>query len=190
MRNNLCKTVHILAALTISLLQSNQSNAQASDLPALIVIVRHADRASEPADNPPLTAAGTQRAQDLAKVLRDVKFTGIITTALVRTRDTAKPTATALGLTPEVLTVNLGDRDAHIKAVDGAVRRHAGGSVLVVNHSNSIAAIIAALGGPRMPNICETVYDHLFMLVQTAGKIQLVNLRYGAASPPAEPGCM
>lgn len=187
-----CKVLLILAAASISL-QPTPSNAQtpaASDLPALIVIVRHAERASEPPDNPPLTAAGTQRAKDLAAALRDTKVSAIITTHLVRIRDTAQPAATAFGLTPEILTVNLKNRDAHVKAVEGAVRKHAGGSVLVVNHSNTISAIIAALGGPRLPNICETVYDHLFVLVPAAGKIQLVNSRYGAASPSPGPDCI
>ena len=75
--------------------------------PALpvLVLVRHADKAAEPADNPPLTSAGTKRAQDLAAALRNAGVTAIITTQVRRTRETAQPLATALGLTPEVLKV-------------------------------------------------------------------------------------
>jgi phosphohistidine phosphatase SixA len=185
-----CKTLLILVAASIWL-QPTLSDAQtpaASDLPALIVLVRHADR--EPPDDPPLTAAGVQRARDLAAALGNTKFSAIITTQLTRTRDTAQPVATALGLTPEIVTNNPAERDAHIKALAAALRKHAGGSVLVVSHSNLTSAIIASLGGPRLPNICETVYDHLFVLVPTAGKIQMVNSRYGAASPPPGPDCM
>jgi phosphohistidine phosphatase SixA len=187
-----CKALLILVAASIWL-QPTLSNAQtpaASDLPALIVLVRHADRASEPPDNPPLTAAGIQRAKDLAAALSNTKFSAIITTQLTRTRDTAQPVAAALGLTPEVVTYNPAERDAHIKALAAALRKHAAGSVLVVSHSNLTSAIIASLGGPRLPNICETVYDHMFVLVPTAGKIQMMNSRYGAASPPPGPDCM
>jgi len=173
------------------LLQPTSSNAQGSiDLPALTVLVRHAERASAPADDPPLTPAGMKRAQDLAAALRDTKFSAIVTTHLVRTRETAAPTATALGLTPEIVNVKNLNPDAHAKEIENAVRKHRGGAVLVVNHSNVLAAIIARLGGPQFPNICETVYDHLFVLIPAAGRVQLVNSRYGAASPPPEPGCM
>src|SRR5438045_7717978 len=62
------------------LLQPISSNAQGSgDLPALTVLVRHAERASAPADDPPLTPAGMKRAQDLAAALRDTKFSAIVT---------------------------------------------------------------------------------------------------------------
>jgi len=55
-----------------------------------------------------------------------------------------------------------------------------------VGHSNTVPAIIEALGGPRMPDICESVYANLFILVPGAGEARLVRSRYGAADP--EPG--
>jgi phosphohistidine phosphatase SixA len=178
-------------------LQTAPPKAQTSgtgDLPLLTVIVRHADKASEPGDNPPLTVAGTQRAQDLVASLRDTKFTAIITTQYSRVRDTAQPIATLVGLNPEVLTVtdvnNSADQDAHIKALLVALHKHAAGSVLVVDHANMIPHIIAAVGGPRLPPICESAYDHLFLIVPTAAHLQLVRARYGAPSPPAGRGCM
>ena len=61
--------------------------------------------------------------------------------------------------------------------------------VLVVGHSNTIPAIIAALGGPRVPDICESVYANLFMLVPGAGEVRLVRSRYGAADPEPGPEC-
>ena len=41
--------------------------ADADDL--VLVLVRHADKAAQPADDPPLTAAGAKRAQELATAL-------------------------------------------------------------------------------------------------------------------------
>jgi phosphohistidine phosphatase SixA len=178
-------------------LQPAVTNAQASgpdDLPLVIVLVRHAEKASQPANDPPLTAAGLQRAQDLAASLRDTKFTAIITTQYSRVLNTAQPVASALGLTPEVLTIkdinNSADQDAHIKALVAALHKQAGGSVLVVDHGNMISGIIAALGGPRLPVICDPVYDHLFVIAPTRGKTQLINSRYGTPSPPAGADCM
>jgi broad specificity phosphatase PhoE len=184
-----------LASPFASIAQPNS----AAELPVL-VLVRHADKAAQPADDPPLTAAGAKRAQDLAATLRTAGVTAIITTQLRRTRETAQPLATALGLTPQVLAVGeralvanpapgaqfppevLGERAAYIKALEAAVRRLSG-VVLVVGHDWSVPGLIAALGGPQFPNICSSVYDNLFVLISTQGKPNLVQARYGAPTP-------
>lgn len=49
--------------------------------------------------------------------------------------------------------------------------------------------IIQALGGPRVPQICETVFDNLFVLMPVHRKAQLLHARYGAPSPPSGPDC-
>jgi phosphohistidine phosphatase SixA len=192
MRSRFCKTVLVLAVSSISLLQSDNSNAQTSgpsDLPALIVFVRHAEFESEPKDDPHLNAAGIKRAQDLAAALRDTKFSAIITSQLLRTRETAQLIAAALGLSPEVVPLDTKNPSGYREGVVAALRKHAGGSVLVVSHSRSGPPIIAALGGPRLPAMCESVYDDLFVLVPTAGKMQLVQSRYGAVSQTRGPDC-
>ena len=167
----------------------------AGNLPNLIVLVRHGDRSTAPKDDPGLTEAGKQRAQDLAAALRGTKFTAIITTQFARNRSTAQPTASALGLTPEILTItdvyNREQQDAHVQAIKEALRKRAGGSVLIVDHGNMIPDIIAALGGPTaLPMVCDPIYDHMFLLVPAGGKTQLVAARYGALSPPPTAGCM
>ena len=154
-----------------------------ADAPALTVLVRHADRAATPADDPPLTAAGMKRAEDLAAALHDTKFSAVIATDFIRTRDTARPVASALGIVPETVPRKGQPADQHIKAIEGAVHRYAGGAVLVVNHSDTLPAIIAALGGPRIVPICDSIYDDMFVLVPTMGKMQFVHSRYGAPTP-------
>ena len=182
----------VLLAVTIMVVHPALCAAQVAErpsLPALVLLVRHAEKAAEPADDPPLTAAGAARAQALAAALQDAGVTAIITTQLRRTRETAQPLATVRGLTPEVVPVRRGEGEAHAAAVAAAVRRHAGGVVLVAGHSNTVPAIIAALGGPRLPDICESVYANLFVLVPGAGEVRLVRSRYGAADPEPGPEC-
>src|SRR5262249_20396394 len=186
--------VLLLAGLCVEPTRANAQTSVGGDLSLLTVLVRHAERASQPVDDPPLTPAGAKRAQDLATSLRDTKLTAIITTQYLRVRETAQPIVAALSLTPEVFTVknvyDAADQDAHIKAVVAALHKQAGGSVLVVDHGNMISGIIAALGGPRLPDICDPIYDHMLVIVPIAGRIQLVSSRYGAASPSATPGCI
>jgi len=156
---------------------------------SLVLLVRHAERAAEPANDPPLTSAGVARAQALAAALRNAGVTAVITSQLRRTRETAQPLATALGLMPQVVPISRTTVPAHVEAVTAAIRRDEGRVILVVGHNNSVPAIIAALGGPRLPDICESTYGDLFVLQLVAGEARLVRAHYGAAEPGPAPDC-
>jgi len=154
-----------------------------------VILIRHAEKATPAEENPPLSPAGRARAQALAATLEDSGVTAIVISNLRRTRDTAEPLATARKIVPEIVPVGLGLTSAHVAAVVAAVRRHPGEVVLVVGHSNTIPAIIAALGGPHLAELCETQYDRLFVLAPETGGAHLVRSRYGVASPELGPDC-
>src|ERR1700682_2002111 len=156
--------------------------------PGLVVLVRHAEKAAEPAGDPALSEAGAARAKALEAALHDARVTAIVTTELRRTRETAAPLATALGIPPEVVPTGSDGVRAHVEAVVAAVRKHSGGVVLVVGHSNTIPAIVAALGGPRMPRLVDSAYSDLLVIAPGEG-FRLVRSRYGASDPPAGPDC-
>ena len=162
----------------------------------IVLLVRHAEKAPVPADDPPLSDVGTARAQALGAALADAGVTAVVVTPRLRTRATAQPVASARGLTPNVVSLE-GGLDAHVRAVAAAVRRHAGGVVLVVGHSNTIPAIIGALGGPKLPDLCDASYSNLFTLVLEPGDgvetappaARLVRAHYGAADPAGAGDC-
>lgn len=143
-----------------------------------VILVRHAEKASQE-DNSPLTAAGTERAKELARVLTAVKIDAIYTTQFRRTQDTAAPIATALGITPVVH--NAGPT----YAADLAKRilaENRGQTVLVVGHSNSTVNLIKALGADAAP-MPESEYDNLYVLTEVGGAAtKVVALRFGAAA--------
>ena len=178
----------LLAAALTPMPGCVSDKSQPGAAPELVLLVRHAEKAKEPAEDPPLTPTGAQRAQDLAAALKDAGVTAIITTQLRRTRETAQPLADAQGLSPEIVPVGE-DEDAHAAAVAAAVRGHPGGIVLVVGHSNTVPKIIAALGGPSMPEICETLFANLFVLALDADAARLVRAHYGAADDPPAADC-
>lgn len=153
----------------------------------VVVIVRHADKAAQPAADPPLTEVGTARAQALAEMLRGSNVGAVLHTPTVRTRDTALPTARQFGLTPEVLPQ--GPAAVHAEVVAEAVRKHAGKTVLVVGHSNTVMKYIAALGGPTRPDLCDHEYNGIYTLVIAHGETRLVEGRYGPPNPPATADC-
>lgn len=153
----------------------------------VVILVRHAEKAAEPANDPPLTAVGQERARALAALLGDAKVGAVLHTPTARTRDTALPVAERFGLTPEV--VRLGPMAAHAEGVAEAVRKHPGKTVVVVGHSNTIMSYIAALGGPRRPDLCDHHYDGLYTLVIAHGEVRLVEGRYGPPNPAQTQPC-
>jgi broad specificity phosphatase PhoE len=177
--------VLVLIAITAP---SWSESAQPDASPTVVVLVRHAEKAAQPADDPPLTQDGHRRAEALAAVVKDVRPTAIITTQLHRTVETALPTAAAVGVTPEVVPVSAANTQQNAADVATAVRKHAGKTVLVVGHGNTVSLIIAALGGPHLPDICEQIYDKLFVMV-LGREARLIQSRYGAPGPPPTPDC-
>ena len=143
-----------------------------------VYLVRHTERELE-GEDPPLTAQGLARAQALAATLRDAGITAIITTQWKRTRDSAQPLAAILRITPQVVPVHEGKAEENSRAVAEAVRRHKDEIVLVVGHI-TVTGVLAALGGPILPTICDDVFSDLFQFAPAAGERGLVHLHYGA----------
>ena len=147
-----------------------------------VILVRHAEKASEPAADPPLTAAGEARAKALAEALANAGVSAVVTTQFARTRSTAAPLAAALQLTPEVVDARAPEHATAVAAM--ILAHHAGEVVLVVGHSNTIPAIVEALGVQRPAAICDAEYDGLYVVtVPASGSARLVSARYGAPTP-------
>ncbi len=161
-------------------LHAQRAAAAGTSLP-LVILVRHAEKAATPADDPSLTPEGTERARALDRALTSAGVTAIVTSEFKRTRETAAPLAMRLGLTPETVNARGPSVDAHAQAVAAAVRKHSGAVVLVVGHGNTVPAIIAALGGERMRDLCDADYASLFMVTGNRSAVSLVRSRYGVA---------
>jgi phosphohistidine phosphatase SixA len=177
-----------LSSLLLALLLSLADTA-AQAAPSLVLLVRHAEKASVPGDDPGLSAAGEARAQALATAMAEAHVGAILTSPLRRTRDTAAATAAAAGLKPQAIGFE-GGTAAHVAAVAAAVRAQDAATVLVVGHSNTVPAILKALGGPALPDFCESSYGHLLVLSLDENQPRLLRTRYGAADPAPTPGCL
>ena len=142
--------------------------------PVTVFLVRHAEKAVTPEEDPSLTSAGKLRAKKLANILRDAEIAAVFTSELKRTIETAQPTADRFKLkltqVPAVATSELRKRILALK----------GKAVLVSGHSVTVPALIKAFGGPRDIVITESEYDRLFIMhVTSATSATLVPLRYG-----------
>jgi broad specificity phosphatase PhoE len=151
--------------------------------PSTLILVRHAEKASQTEADPVLSDAGTQRAKDLAVALADAHVGTIFATQFARTQLTAAPLAAATSKRPVVIAATSApDYAANMAAaIRGAP---AGDVVLVVGHSNTLASIIAALGGPKLPNLCDSQYSMMLILEMSGtGPPRLIRTHYGNADP-------
>ena len=161
------------------------------DQPSLIVIIRHADRAASPADDPPLSDEGKARAQELVRVLKGIDFSMVITSQTKRARETAAPIAEALNIATEVVPLtSRGSPEVYLNAVKAAADKNSGKSVLIVTHTQRIGSVIEAFGGPKILTMCEESFDHLFLLVPRQVGSKFIALRYGKPSQPGGADCI
>jgi len=132
-----------------------------------VILVRHAEKVADATlKDPPLTEEGQARAKELARMLGNAGVTAIYTTPWERTRQTAAPLATALGVQP----VEIKTGPTYVKEVASIIRaKHTGSTVLIVGHSNTTPDVIRALGITDAPAIPETDYDNLFVVTLADG---------------------
>ncbi|MFN7928831.1 MAG: phosphoglycerate mutase family protein [Blastocatellia bacterium] len=149
-----------------------------------VYLVRHAEKAATPADNPPLLEAGRERARKLAQMLSKAGIKTIFASQFLRTQQTAEPLAQLLGLTSTVLPVSMDTMNPqavspqYLKDITKRIYDNAGQSVLIVGHNNTVPAIIKELGGDLVPTIPDTEYDNLFVVTVVAkGKAKVAHLR-------------
>ena len=171
--------VAALAACFLAAMPLAAARAAAlADSTTTIVLVRHAEKDTLlVGSDPPLSAAGILRAQELARVLGDTPIAAIYVTPFQRNRQTAQPLATRLG---ETLTV--------VNAVDSTIAdlrtKHFGQTVLAVGHSNTVPQIIEALSGEKIPPFTEGDFDRLYVLTLAPRRpAKLLALHYGAGKP-------
>lgn len=178
----------LLGAALFTLGAAAPLRAQA-DGPSLVVLVRHGEKAPEPAADPVLSAAGQERAQALLDAMAGTQPTAVIVSATTRTASTAAPLAAKFGITPRTISLG-GGTAAHVQAVADAVRASRG-VVVVVGHSNTIPAIVKALGGPALPDLCDASYATMFVMqpARDGKPAQVVRTAYGVADPPTASAC-
>lgn len=147
--------------------------ARARAEPLVVFLVRHGEKVDSGRD-PELSAAGRQRAAELAATLRDAGIAHVHSSDFVRTRDTAAPVAARLGL--EVALY-----DPRDLAGLAAALRERGGRHLVVGHSNTTPKLVELLGGDPGPAIDEAgEYDRLYVIAGGGdGRCSSTLLRYG-----------
>jgi phosphohistidine phosphatase SixA len=131
----------------------------------VVVVVRHAEKATDDPRDPTLSEAGVARARALARRLHGTGLDAAYATQYRRTRLTAAPAAAAAGIQVQVRAA-----DANAASYGADLARElralpAGSTALVVGHSNTVPGIVAAISGQPAEQMLETEYDRYTVIV-------------------------
>lgn len=150
-----------------------------------IYIVRHAEKAVPRPDtenmfdasNPPLSQAGTARAQLLKNKLSGKKIRYIYTTKYTRNVETAEPLAAANKIQMRLYSPDpnsLGDFIDSLKSLQK-------GNILVVGHSNTVDDLVNKITGEEhVPkDLDDTEYDNLFIITKKKGLYTFKREKFG-----------
>ncbi len=132
-----------------------------------VFVVRHAEKTVE-TSNPSLSEKGVIRAKVLAEMLSKSNLEAVYSTPFKRTEQTVAPLASALNLSVQNYPAGGGEALAE-------QLKQAGQSALVVGHSNTVPAIVRALG-IEVENLTEKDYGDLFIVQFHNGQAQLIRL--------------
>ena len=179
-RRRRIQVIAIYTAIALGLAWFFESQATTT-----VIFVRHAEKLQVEDSDPELSEAGRQRAAELARQLVDADVVAgidaIYSTPYRRTEGTAQAVATALSL--PITSYDAADTET---VIDEIVKEHKGKIILVVGHSNTVPAMIGAMGASKkVPDIDENEYDNIYIVsIPWFGKTKTIRLRYGAPYIP------
>ena len=155
-----------------------------------VLLVRHAEKAAAPTDDPPLTPAGEERAQSLVRVVGESGISALYATQFVRTQKTVEPLAAHLGLS--VTRVQSGEVAEWASRV---LAEHSGQTVLISAHSNTVPQYVEAFGAeslcPALNELDESQechipgdqFDDLVIVTVSGSEAKALRLKCGNPSP-------
>jgi len=128
-----------------------------------VFVMRHAEKATVPPEDPPLSHAGEARAMELAQQFgrapKGQRLDAIIVSEFRRTQETVRPLANRLGI--PVIVVPASDP---ARAAERALDENRGGRVLIIGHSDTVPDIVQELSGEEVGPMRETEYGIVYLV--------------------------
>ncbi len=184
MKNFLC----LFVFLCIFIGMKAQSIPEGIGSRTKIYLVRHAEKAAIPADNPVLTENGNKRAGDLMRRLQNKNVKRIYVTQFRRTQMTGDSMRIQLAIDTVNYLAEENGNDLFAKIIG---HRDAGKTIVIIGHSNTIPDYILKLGVANYPtaNIPDKEFDNIYLVyykktfpVFGRFKAHVKKGKYGAAS--------
>lgn len=151
-----------------------------------VILVRHAEKCTEPSDNPGLTPLGKERALELVRTLTDFQVDAIYSTPFDRTRETVRPLSEERGVDITETPIQAGFMEAMVESIRASEHK----LIVVSGHSNTTPRVVNLLAGTEFADLEETEYDRLYLVhLPEEGAASVTILRYGPESGPSESAC-
>lgn len=160
----------VLALVSFEFVPATIAQEQPKPKTTTFIVVRHADRDGK---KDALTAEGHARAGQLKEIASLLRVKHIYSTDWVRTKSTAKPSATKLGL-----KINLYKR-LDEKSLESLKAKYAGEVVMIVGHSNTVGPIATRLGFQGDASVGDDDFDDLFVVRTQEKTSRGLRLKYG-----------
>jgi phosphohistidine phosphatase SixA len=151
--------------------------ANDADKTHTLYLVRHAEKQQDGSRDPELTAAGKKRSQQLANWFRDKDIKDIWSSDYKRTRDTANPLLSQLGLEQSIY--DPGDQAALVKQL--LEKQH---NALIIGHSNTIPELARLLCDCVISDMDESEYDRLIIITAAKSKTRVKTLQQNQLFQP------
>jgi 2,3-bisphosphoglycerate-dependent phosphoglycerate mutase len=138
------------------------------------ILVRHAEKGTEGGDDPNLKPEGNERAKKFAALFTQATVDAIYSTRFKRTKNTVTPLAQSKGLEVQVY------ESMKSEAVDELIKKHAGKTIVVAGHSNTIPQIAnVLLGKNEFQQFPDTEYGNILVITLVKrGDGKVVRLQY------------
>jgi phosphohistidine phosphatase len=138
-----------------------------------------------PDDARPLTEKGIKRMRQIAGGLRtlDLELEAIVSSPLVRAKETAEIVAGALGMSDRLETSNVLETGSDPAKIERWLRQRAEGRLMLVGHNPTLSELVSLLVvGTRKSPICDLKKGGIAALLRTHGSSGLYELSWLA--PP------
>jgi broad specificity phosphatase PhoE len=124
------------------------------------ILIRHAEKADDGTDDPPLNEVGQQRAKALTDHLSETDITAVYSTPYKRTRRTVDAIAKQKGL--EIQEYD----PSGPQILNDMLEANRGGTVILSGHSNTTPMLVNKLiGEERYQQFEDSDYDNLFLVI-------------------------
>jgi len=144
-----------------------------------VIVIRHAEKEAASATDPPLSPAGEARAELLARMFGERQaaghLDGIYVSDTLRSRSTAAPLASRLGISATVAP-----NDDSKRLANRVLSENRGKRVMIVGHVNTVPDIVAALSGRGdIPKMDDKDYGVMYIVtVPRIGRANVLRLDY------------
>ena len=139
------------------------------------VLVRHAEKANDGTGDPALSPGGAARSEKLSSLFSETKVGAVYSTNYKRTRNTVAPLAEAKGI--EIRTYE----PTNMADIDKMLKDHAGETIIVAGHSNTIPGIANhLLGRKEFRGFDESDYGNILIVtvIDNPRAASVTRLRY------------